>query len=126
MVWITKLTKEVFKLKVSGTDLSMIRGDSESIILSLKKDEDMIPFKQGDTVYFTVKQSYSTEKITLQKIITEFDEDGNCIIEIEPEDTKKLSFRSYVYDIQLTDSNGRVTTIIPCSKFVITEEVTYD
>ena len=26
------------KLKVNGTDLSMIRGDSESIILSLKKD----------------------------------------------------------------------------------------
>ncbi len=113
-------------MKVSGTDLSMIRGDSESIILSLKKDGNMIPFNQGDTVYFTVKQSSTTEKIALQKIITEFDEDGNCIIEIEPEDTKELSFRSYVYDIQLTDSNGRVTTIIPCSKFVITEEVTYD
>lgn len=113
-------------MKVSGTDLSMIRGDSESIILSLKKDGNMIPFNQGDTVYFTVKQCYSTEKITLQKIITEFDEGGNCIIEIEPEDTKELSFRSYVYDIQLTDYNGKVTTIIPCSKFVIAEEVTYD
>ena len=113
-------------MKVSGTDLSMIRGDSESIILSLKKDGDIIPFNQGDTVYFTVKQSSGTEKIMLQKIITEFDEDGNCIIEIEPEDTKELSFRSYVYDIQLTDSNGRVTTIIPCSKFAIEAEVTYD
>lgn len=113
-------------MKVSGTDLSMIRGDSESIILSLKKDGDMVPFNQGDTVYFTVKQGSTTKKITLQKIITEFDEDGNCIIGIEPEDTKELSFRSYVYDIQLTDSNGRVTTIIPCSKFVIAEEVTYD
>lgn len=113
-------------MKVSGTDLSMIRGDSESIVLSLKKDGNIIPFNQGDTVYFTVKESSATEKIALQKIITEFNEDGTCIIEIEPEDTKRLSFRSYVYDIQLTDSNGRVTTIIPCSKFVITEEVTYD
>jgi hypothetical protein len=43
---------EVGRLKVRGTDLYMIRGDSESIILSLKKDEDMIPFNQGDTVYF--------------------------------------------------------------------------
>ena len=111
---------------MNGTDLSMIRGDSEGIILSLKKDEDMIPFNQGDTVYFTVKQSHSTEKVTLQKIITEFDEGGNCIIEIEPEDTKRLSFRTYEYDIQLTDSNGRVTTIIPCSKFTILQEVTYD
>lgn len=113
-------------MKVNGTDLTMIRGDSESIVLSLKKDNVMVPFNQGDTVYFTVKQSYIEEDITLQKIITEFNEDGNCIIEIKPEDTKELSFRSYVYDIQLTDSNGRVTTIVPCSKFVITEEVTYD
>jgi hypothetical protein len=113
-------------MKIQGTDISMIRGDSESITLSLKRDDVIIPFNQGDTVYFTVKQGYSTEKITLQKIITEFDEGGNCIIEIEPEDTKELSFGSYVYDIQLTDSNGRVTTIIPCSKFVVAEEVTYD
>ena len=35
-------------------------------------------------------------------------------------------FLDYVYDIQLNDSNGRVTTIIPCSKFIISEEVTYD
>jgi hypothetical protein len=104
----------------------MVRGDSESIALSIKRDYVIIPFKQGDTVYFTVKISANIEDIALQKIITEFNEDGSCIIEIEPEDTKELKFRSYVYDIQLTDSNGRVTTIIPCSKFVIAEEVTYD
>lgn len=113
-------------MKVSGTNLSMIRGDSESIILSLKKDEDMIPFNQGDTVYFTIKQNANTDKIMMQKIITTFDEDGNCIIEINPDDTKDFSFRDYVYDIQLNDSNGRVTTIIPCSKFAILEEVTHD
>lgn len=113
-------------MKVRGTDLSMIRGDSESIILSLKEDGNMIPFNQGDTVYFTVKQSSNTDKIMMQKIITTFNEDGNCIIEIYPDDTRDFSFRDYVYDIQLNDSNGRVTTIIPCSKFTISKEVTYD
>lgn len=113
-------------MKVNGSDLTMIRGDSETIVLSLKRDDVIIPFNQGDTVYFTVKRIYDTEDLALQKIITEFNEDGNCIIEIEPKDTKKLEFRSYVYDIQLTDSNGRVTTIIPCSKFVVGGEVTYD
>ena len=77
-------------MKVNGSNLTMIRGDSESIALSLKRDDAIIPFNQGDTVYFTVKHRYSTKDITLQKIITEFNEDGNCIIEIEPEDTKKL------------------------------------
>ena len=113
-------------MKVKGTDLTMIRGDSESITLTLKKDDKVISFNDGDIIYFTVKQSPDTEKIMLQKIIKEFDEDGNCIIEIDPDDTKELAFRSYVYDIQLNQSNGKVTTIIPCSKLVISEEVTYD
>ena len=34
----------------------MIRGDSESITLSLKDGEAVISFVTGDTVYFTVKK----------------------------------------------------------------------
>ena len=34
------------------------------------------------------------DEIALQKIVTEFNEDGNCIIEIAPNDTKDLEFRS--------------------------------
>ena len=44
-------------MKVNGTDLAMIRGDSESITLSLKDGEAVISFVTGDTVYFTVKRS---------------------------------------------------------------------
>ena len=113
-------------MKVNGTDLAMIRGDSESITLSIQDGEAVIPFVPGDTVYFTVKRSSLVDEIALQKIVTEFNEDGNCIIEIAPNDTKDLEFRSYVYDIQLNRLDGTVTTIIPCSKFVIAEEVTYD
>jgi hypothetical protein len=112
-------------MRITGTNISMVRGDNESITVSLQKDNEVVPFNQGDTVYFTVKQSSSTEEKILQKVITEFDE-GNCIIEITPADTKELAFRIYVYDIQLTDANGIVTTIIPCSEFVVEEEVTYD
>ena len=113
-------------MKVNGTDLAMIRGDSESITLSLKDDESVISFVTGDTVYFTVKRSAAVDEIALQKIVTEFNEDGNCIIEIAPDDTKDLEFRSYVYDIQLNRLDGTVTTIVPCSKFVVLKEVTYD
>lgn len=113
-------------MKVNRTDLAMIRGDSESITLSLKDGEVVIPFVPGDTVYFTVKRSAIMEDIALQKIITEFNEDGNCIIEIASDDTKGLEFRSYVYDIQLNRLDGTVTTIVPCSKFAILKEVTYD
>lgn len=113
-------------MKVDGTDLAMIRGDSESITLSLKDGEAVVPFVTGDTVYFTVKRSAIVDEIVLQKIVTEFNEDGNCIIEIAPDDTKDLEFRSYVYDIQLNRFDGTVTTIVPCSKFTVLQEVTYD
>ena len=113
-------------MKVNGTDLSMIRGDSESITLSLKDGDAAIPFVTGETVYFTVKGSAIVDEIALQKIVTEFNEDGNCIIEIAPNDTKDLRFGSYVYDIQLNRIGGTVTTIIPCSEFAVLQEVTYD
>lgn len=113
-------------MKVNGTDLAMIRGDSESITLSLKDGEAVTSFVPGDTVYFTVKRSSTVDEKALQKTITEFNEDGNCIIEIAPNDTKDLEFRSYVYDIQLNRFDGTVTTIVPCSKFAVLREVTYD
>ena len=113
-------------MKVKGTNLSMIRGDSESITISYdaRNDKDIL-FEDGDIVYFTVKYSVNSEKKLLQKIITEF-VNGQAIIEILPEDTKHMPFRTLVYDIQLNRLNGTVTTIIPPSEFTIEGEVTYE
>ena len=40
-----------------------------------------------------------------------------------PEETKRLNFGKYVYDIQLTRADGRVDTIIAKAAFKLTEEV---
>lgn len=113
-------------MRINGTTISMIRGDSESIIVSCKDSNgNPVPFKEGDTVYFTVKETVNTEVKMLQKVITEF-EDGKAIIDIKPEDTKHFRFQNYVYDIQLTRADGTVTTIIPPSKFKVKGEVTYE
>jgi len=113
-------------LEIIGTNISMVRGDSESITIFLKDSFDnSLSFEDGDTLFFTVKDNINTEKITLQKIITTF-EDGAAIIRIDPEDTKGLRFKDYVYDIQLNRADGYVKTIIPPSKFTIEGEVTYD
>ena len=60
-----------------------------------------------------------------QKVITQF-EDGNANIEITPNDTKDIPFKTYVYDIQLNRVDGTVNTIIPPSNFTIGGEVTYE
>lgn len=104
----------------------MIRGDSETITVSCADEyRNKINFAHGDKVYFTVKQSILNEEILIQKIVTEF-QDGDAVINIVPDDTKKLAFKGYVYDIQLNRADGSVTTIIPPSSFVIEGEVTYD
>ena len=119
-------------MRVNGTDIYMTRGDSETFRVSLfdKIIDAKRYFVNGDIVYFTVKTSTQTQTITIQKIITEF-EDGEAIVHITPEDTKGLKYYTYVYDVQMVkganeESLGGVTTIIKPSKFIIEEEVTYD
>lgn len=113
-------------MEIQGTNISMTRGDSQSIIISVKdKDGNKVPLITGDMIYLTVKQSINTEKKVLQKVVTQF-EDGNAIIEITPDDTKDIPFRTYVYDIQLNRVDGTVSTIIPPSNFIIGGEVTYE
>lgn len=113
-------------MKIQGTNISMIRGDTEAIKVSCRDESGTdIPLVEGDIVYFTVKRSTNTEEKTLQKIITEFT-DGVALITIFPEDTKELKTGIYYYDIQLNRANGQVKTIIPPSKFTINAEVTYE
>lgn len=113
-------------MKINGTNISMIRGDSETITVQCKDSfGDYILFETGDTIYFTIKENVSTTTKLLQKIITVFI-DGAAIIEINPLDTKELKFKEYYYDIQLTRADGSITTIISPSKFRIEGEVTYE
>ena len=113
-------------MEIQGTNISMIRGDSEAIKISCRDENGVdIPFVEGDIVYFTVKRSTSTEEKILQKIVTEFTK-GVALITIFPKDTRELKTGIYYYDIQLTRADGTVKTIIPPSKFTIKGEVTYE
>lgn len=111
---------------IKDTDIYMIRGDSETIVVTLYDSKGkIVDLQDGDTIYFTVKEHVRNEAKVFQKVVTEFS-DGKATIEIEPLDTKGCKFRDYVYDVQLTDSSGRVTTIVHPSKFTIGGEVTYE
>lgn len=113
-------------MKVSGRNVSMIRGDSEVITISCTDAYGgNAPLVEGDTVYFTIKETIHDEEKVFQKIITDFT-DGKAIVRIRPEDTKNLSFKTYVYDTQISGLDGTVTTIVPPSDFKICGEVTYE
>lgn len=51
-------------MDIKGTDLFMIRGDSESIrIQCLDENEEMRPFVPGDTVTMTVARPGDADRI---------------------------------------------------------------
>ena len=114
-------------MQISNTNISMIRGDSESITVAMQDSTGAaVPLVDGDTIYFTVKADTHTDAKIMQKIVTSFT-DGKAIITIVPADTKDLPAPlECVYDLQLSKADGSVITIIRPSKFTIEGEVTYE
>lgn len=105
----------------------MYRGDDKTyIICAQTPDGSARPFEDGDTVYFTVRKRQSDRALVLQKIMTSFDENGAAILQIAYEDTKELYPTDYLYDVQLTDKQGKRHTIVGTNTFRLLEDQTYE
>ena len=114
-------------MKIVGRDIYLIRGDSASLLIRLQeKNGAPHPLAEGDTIYFTVKQTATDMEKVLQKVIKEFTEEGVAEINFLPTDTKNLDFGQYKYDIQWNRVDGSVQTLVPVSKFWLMEEITYE
>jgi hypothetical protein len=120
---INKKLIEVIQMKFNRTDMQMVTGDSETINISVFDGNTQIILDTGDTVYFSVKVNSRQDGYIIQKIITTFTE-GNAVIEIEPADTSSLFAGTYLYDIQLTQTDGTVSTVVQPSKLVLIKGVT--
>ncbi len=105
---------------ISGTTITLTRGDTFEAQISITQ-EDGSPYipKDGDTVRFAMKSSYTDETPLFVKDIPV----STMILVLEPIDTKALNFGKYVYDIQLTTIDGKVDTFITKATIKITEEV---
>lgn len=107
-------------MKVTGENLSMTRGDSESLTVTF----DNLVLSEGDEIHMTVRKTAQSDTVEIHKVITEFP-NNEALIVLKPEDTSSLSFGSHVYDIQLTTKDGIVITIIKPHSFYLDKEVTY-
>ena len=102
-------------------DISITRGDTLNLEIKLTdQNGDDYVLQEGDELVFTLKKDVYTQEILLQKNISR---NRLTITHIE---TQTMKYGKYVYDVQLTQSNGDVTTVIKPSKFIITEEVNFD
>lgn len=112
-------------MRIDETGIFMTRGDSESITIRRKNGESPVPFQAGDAVCLTVRSFPASKKILLQRAAF-FTDEGAAVLALSPDDTKALDFAPYCCDIQLTESGGRVVTLLPPTEFRIGGEVTYE
>lgn len=107
-------------IKIDGTTISMTRGDTLRVIVSMEQDDytEYLPV-EGETLLFAMKRKYSDAEPLITKNIP-YD---TRMLQLDPEDTKPLNYGSYVYDISITRLDGTVDTFIDRSKLVLTEEV---
>lgn len=105
---------------VQGTRISLTRGDTFRAIIGIRKADgsEYIP-DAGDVIRFAVKKDYRDQDTLLLKTIP----NDTLLLELEPQDTKHLAFGKYVYDIQITMTDGTVDTFIPTSVFELMNEV---
>lgn len=105
---------------VSGTTITLTRGDSFYAQLSITDADgnEYVP-SSDDYIRFAMKKKITDDEPLLIKEIP-YD---TLILTLDPEDTSSLSFGSYIYDVELTTSDGFVNTFITKSTIKITEEV---
>lgn len=106
-------------IEVDDNVISLTRGDSAAFVLDLE-DENGDPYvpNPGDVIRFAMSKTYGVDEPLIRKEV----DHETMQVELEPEDTKHLAFGNYVYDIELTDESGHVTTIL-LSKLKLTKEV---
>ncbi len=102
-------------------DIELTRGDTLHLEIEItNQDGEKYELNIGDKLEFTLKRNTTTEEIIFKKQLS------SNQFTISHEETKKMNYGTYVYDVQLTQENGDVTTIIKPSKFKVTEEVNFD
>lgn len=107
-------------MTIVGRNIRMIRGDSESITITVTGQQ----LQPEDVAELTVRRSPRSPKV-LHKVAKANVDSNTFVIGFDPEDTSSLQFGDYVYDVQL-NLGGYIKTVIAPATLTIGEEVTYD
>ena len=112
---------------MAKNNIKFTRGDTYSITFQRKDaNGNVIPVK-SEKMWLTVKKNYKTETILIEKTLADgtiqYDEDGFYHVTFEPQDTRNLKYKKYVFDIEV-ENMGVVSTIYK-GIIELTNEVTF-
>lgn len=112
---------------VKKNAITLTRGDTLRVKVGIKYNEEEYTPQTGDSVRFALKNNIKTpdgtEYVDPDPLILKDIPIDTMILQLDPEDTKPLGFKTYVYDIEITFADGTVDTFITNSPFKLTEEV---
>ena len=113
---------------IKNNKIELTRGDSMVAEVSMldKSGEAYVP-QEGDSVRFVLKSdwmnpgktAYVDKRPRLEKNISTSD----LLLRLAPDDTKRLPFGKYRYDIEITFADGYVDTFINNELFTLLPEV---
>lgn len=108
--------------------ISITRGDSAQITLTIRDRVTGKLFVPGpdDRLTFTVKRAVTDTEVLITKTLDNgiVRREQECLLLLVPEDTARLPFGAYRYDVELVLTSGYTDTVIPPSPFIVTGEVT--
>ena len=108
-------------LEIDGSTIYLTKGDSAVIAVDITNSVtgQNYAMPDGDKLSLTVrKRPYKASAVLVEKVVT-----GDTVFRLLPEDTAGLQSGTYQYDVELR-SGQDVYTVVPCSEFILTPEVT--
>ena len=112
-------------------DYEFKRGDTNVLNkFRIINNGKVVKLTNEQQLYFTLKSNPNSKKVLVQKTINngiELGEDGYYHITLEPNDTSKLNYGGYVYDIEFKKFNPKVfvRTLLE-GTITLTDEVTWE
>lgn len=109
-------------LKIDNNKITLTRGDTLTLELTLTNaDGTAYEAESGDSLRFAISSDYNGGKQYVLKHEQNIPTDTLSFTMLAS-DTKKLDYKTYNYDIELTHADGSVDTVIS-STITITGEV---
>lgn len=107
-------------LRVSRNRITLTRGDTAYLNIALIDDSGgaYTPI-EGDKLYFRLKKSAISSSLLLEKEV--YIDTG--VLELKPEDTARLDFGLYRYEIELVTEAGEHFTVIENAPIEINAEL---
>lgn len=131
MAWFGRWTLNNADTLLPVNAVSVIRGSSKTLELTVTDDTDKVVDLTGATLYFSVKTLIEDSHPLFQKRSTNVSEieitkprDGVARIYLSPADTQTLDPKEYVFDVWVVLASGKRYPVIEPSVFVVRPGVT--